>query len=536
MKNPHADVLVVGAGPSGAVTATRLAESGFSVVVLERGGWPDRAAIRAEEPDYELFSGREWSPRPDIRRSDFDQPIDESDSESGVMIWNGVGGSAVAYAGQWMRCMPSDFKTRTLDGIGDDWPLSYADLVPYYQRVESDFAVSGLDGDPAVPGTRYPMRPARIREWGRRVGRAHNELGWHWWPGSNAIATADYGPLSTCTERGTCMAGCPDNAKSSPDLTHWPKALALGVRLLTGCAVTMVNVNRRGLATGVTYYDEQGIEHQQTADVVILAANGVGTPWLLLTSSSRLHPDGLANSSGLVGKRLMMHPLSTVAGVFPDAMESWQGPWGQNIYSLEFYETDESRGFVRGAKWGLTPTGGPLMTTQTYPWGEVDFWGPEFLDTVSARLGHSTAWSIICEDLPELSNAVSLSENVTDRHGLPAPKLTYRKSDNTDALLRWHETRAKESLEAAGATSITIAPAIRNTGWHLLGTAKMGNDPATSVVDSEGRTHDVPNLLVFDGSIWPTSSGTNPTATIAALALRNTERLIANRSVQRTAS
>lgn len=530
------DVVIVGAGPSGAVAATTLAEHGFKVVVLERGTWPDYSTLRTEAPDLEMFEGRDWSPRPDIRNSQADQPIDESDSESGVMIWNGVGGSAVAYAGQWMRSMPSDFRTRTLDGVGDDWPLTYNDLIPYYKQVEQDFGISGLNGDPAVPASNYPMPPVRARAWGKRVGAAHNRLGWHWWPGSNAIATARFGPLRPCTERGTCMQGCIEGAKSTPDITHWPTAIRLGVELKTQAHVSQIHLDSRGRATGVAYFDQTGTEWFQEAGVVVLAANGVGTPWLLLNSATPTHPDGLANASGLVGQRLMMHPLSTVAGVFDDDMGSSQGPWGQDIYSLEFYETDASRGFVRGAKWGLTPTGGPYMTTQSYPWGKPTFWGPEFLNTVRARLGRSAAWSIICEDLPEESNAVSLSDEVHDKFGMPAPKLTYKKSQNTNNLLRWHEARAIESLTEAGASDIRVAPAIRNTGWHLLGTAKMGEDPTTSVVDSFGRTHEVPNLYIFDGSTWPTSTGMNPTATIAALALRNVDALIRTRRKQVTSA
>ena len=225
----------------------------------------------------------------------------------------------------------------------------------------------------------------------------------------------------------------------------------------------------------------------------------------------------------------MVHPFGGVAGVFEDRLSAWPSPVGQQLYSVQFYETDADRGFRRGAKWALAASRGPFAAAQDYPWGEPDFWGERFHTTVRERIERSAFWGIFSEDLPDERNRVLLSPDLRDRHGLPAPKLVYRYSDESERLLAWHEARAAESLEAAGATKVYVAPRARNTGWHLLGTTRMGDDPATSVVDGDGRCHDVPNLYVFGGSTWPTASAMNPTATIAALALRNTERLIAAR-------
>jgi choline dehydrogenase-like flavoprotein len=290
--------------------------------------------------------------------------------------------------------------------------------------------------------------------------------------------------------------------------------------------VSRIEVDRRGRATGAVYVDERGMERFQEASVVVLAANGVGTPRVLLNSDTAAFPDGLANRSGLVGKRLMMHPFATVIGLFDEEIGTTQGVWGQIVYSLQFYETDPSRDFVRGAKWGLVPTGGPLSITQPYPWGSDPIWGEQFHDRVAERLGRSVGWGIIAEDLPSEENRIVLDPDSADEAGIPGVKVLYRTSDNSRKLLAFNIERAKESLLAAGARDVVVAPQLRESGWHLLGTAKMGDDPATSVVDRWGRTHDVPNLYVFDGSTWPTSSGTTPTATIAAMALRCTERLI----------
>lgn len=534
VSEPRPDVLLIGAGPTGAVAAKRFAEAGMRVVVLEQGQWPDYSRARADHVDFELTAGHYWSGNPNRRRAPADYPIDDSESDIAAVLYNGVGGGTVIYAAHWQRNMPSDFRTRTLDGVGDDWPLTYEELAPYYEQVEADFGVSGLAGDPAFPpGKGPPLPPAPLGEMGRRVARVHNRLGWHWWPAPNAIATRPYGPLRPCMQRATCMWGCVEKAKGSVDLTHWPQLIQRGVELLTGARVRRLELNGSGLISGAVYTDREGRECFQPAAVTVLAANGIGTPRLLLLSRSAGHPNGLANSSGLVGRRLMLHPFGTVVGLFEDDLHSTHGLWGQHIHCLEFYETDSSRGFLRGAKWGLQPTGGPLSMTRSYPWGENNsIWGPQFHQQLRERLGHSAMWGIIAEDLPEAANQVVLDPRLKDSDGNPAPKVIYRMSENSRRLLRFHLERAKESLEAAGAYQVVIAPLIRETGWHILGTCKMGDDPSSSVVDAWGRCHDVSNLFIFDGSIWPTSSGMNPTATIAAMALRCAEHLVATRRDQ----
>jgi len=532
-----ADVVIVGAGPAGAVAAKRFAEAGYQVVCIEQGDWPDYSTSHVADEYLELSAGKQWNPQPSVRQAPSDFPIDTTQSDVEPLIWNGVGGSSVMYAGIWMRLMPSDFRVRTLDGVADDWPLTYEDLSPYYEQIERDFGVSGFPGDPAFPDiTSYPMKGAPIGKAGRMMAAAHDQLGWHWWPGSNAIATEDYRNQGACVQRGACMWGCINKSKGSPDVTHWPDLLKMGVKLITNAVAQEIETNAAGLATGVVYVDRDGVTRRQEADLVVLAANGLGTPRLLQLSTSKRFQHGLANSSGMVGKRLMMHPFATVVGVFDETLEPWKGVWGQPIYSLEFYETDKSRGFVRGAKWNVTPTGGPQSMAAAFPWGGKPIWGEQFHDTVKDRLGRSLAWGIVAEDLPEEHNRVEIDHSTTDRAGTPGVKMIYRMSKNTTDLLAFNVERAQESLQAAGAKETIVAPLIRETGWHILGTATMGDDPETSVVDQWGRAHDVPNLIIVDGSTWPTSSGMNPTPTIAAFSLRAAEHAVAERAGQAVAS
>ncbi|MGY8891834.1 MAG: GMC family oxidoreductase [Pseudomonadales bacterium] len=518
------DILIIGAGASGGVAAKHLSEQGFSVVALEQGDWQSQGDYPGTKPEYSLLAAETWSANPNARAAPADYPINLDDSDGpGIELFNGVGGSTVMFAGVWVRPAPADFYTLTMDGVGDDWPINYDDLLPFFEATDVEFGASGIGGNPAYPpGAAPPLPPLPIGATGRKAAEGMNSLGWHWWPGVNAIASKEHGDQSPCQRYGTCVSGCPAGAKGSTDVTHWPAAVRAGAQLITGARVKEITLDNNQRASGAVYIDRDGKEKFQAASIVILAANAIGTARILLMSKSAHFPNGLANSSGLVGRRLMLHPSAAVAGIFDDEFEE-TGPSGQKIGSMQFYGSDASRGFVRGGYWTLYDGVGPHFNAvrrflaedlQTEP-----FWGPTFPAAMRESARHTIMWGLVAEDLPEEHNRVTLDESLTDSDGLPAPRIVYKTADNTRKIIEWHCERMKESLDAAGAKrSFSFLKNI--PAGHLLGTARMGIDPSSSVVDPWGRSHDVPNLYVVDGSVFVTGFGVNPTSTIAAIAKR----------------
>jgi len=543
-RGEEVDVLIIGAGPSGAVAAKELSGHGLSVVCLEQGHMPDADDFPGKKPAFELLSQKQWHPNPNVRDMPRDYPINTEDSDIHPLMFAAVGGSTTLYAGHWTPFLPSDFRVRSMDGVAEDWPFTYEDLLPYLEEVEYAVGVSGLPGNPAYPPQRaFPTPPLPIGKAGMKAAEGMDKLGWHWWPGTNAMPSVSWNGLNPCVRTGTCMTGCPEGAKSTANITYWPHAIRQGTRLVTGARVREIEVDDRGLATGAVYIDEHGRERRQKARVVILCANGIGTPRLLLLSKSKHFPDGLANGSGMVGKRLMMHPFSAVMGVYEDPLDSWIGPFGQLIESFEFYETDEKRGFVRGAKWGAMPGGGPLgatsfVGTQIFKGDQPsveDLWGDNLHAMVERRFGHSLVWGLIGEDLPEEDNRIVLDPELADTDGIPAPKLHYKVSQNSHDMLRFHVARLLEAVEAGGAIETNVVHQVPDTGWHLIGTCTMGDDPRRSVVNQWGQAHEVANLYIMDASTFPTSGGVNPTATIMTVALRQARHLAMERRNQEAA-
>jgi choline dehydrogenase-like flavoprotein len=526
------DVLIVGAGASGAAVAWSLAEAGFKVLCLEQGGWIRPRDMPHRHLDWELHRLTDFNADPNVRRRPEDYPVNDAASAFSPLMFNAVGGSTIHWSAHFPRYHPSDFRVKSLDGVGDDWPLDYAALEPFYDLNDRMNGVAGVNGDPSQP-PRSPRQtpPIPVGALGATMARGFERLGWHWWPSDGAFNSAPYpegGPTrQPCNHCGPCDLGCPIGARVSVDLTYWPRAEALGAELRTWCRVREITVDAAGRASGVLYYDRDGALHAQPAGVVVVACNGVGTPRLLLNSRSRLFPDGLANRSGLVGKRLMFHGYGTAWGVFDQPLDSYRGPSSNMVMSHEFYETDPSRGFARGFQLQVTRQGNPLGAALAHahllgPDQRLP-WGADHHASFQERFNHTLVVSMNGEDLPETVNEVALDPDLTDADGVPAPLIRYRLSEGSRRMIDFAMARAEEVLRAAGARQVYRPETLPTAGFHLMGTCRMGDRPYGSVVDRWGRAHDVPNLFLVDGSVFVTSAGVNPTPTIQALALRTAD-------------
>ena len=516
--NSPVDVLIIGAGASGAAVAWSLAETRMRILCLEQGDWVKSTDYPSNGRDWEARQMEDFSVNPNRRARAWDYPINEDESPIKVANFNGVGGGTILFAGHFPRMHPSDFRVRTLDGVADDWPIDYKTLEPFFAENDRMMGVSGLAGDPAYPARDAVLPPLPLGRTGTIIGKAMNSLGWHWWPADSAIATRDYEGRARCINLGHCIAGCAQGAKDSTDVTYWPVALRQRVELRTRCRVREITVNGDGMASGAIYYDADGREQFQPAEIVILACNGIGTPRILLNSSSGRFPKGLANSSGLVGKNLMLHPYGSVTGYFDHKLDGYRGPH-IGVWSQEFYETERSRGFLRGYTFQFVRGSAPVMTTlHGMASGRIS-WGEHHHRDFRKVFEHTAGMSSICEDLPEEHNTVTLDSVLKDGNGIPAPKIHYELSENSRKMLEHSLARGTEILRAAGAYDVYATAPMSGAGWHLMSTARMGIDPEKSVVNEWGRSHDVKNLFIVDGSVFVTSGGVNPTATIQAIAL-----------------
>ena len=515
-----ADVLVVGAGASGAAFTWSLAQAGINVVCLEQGGWVAEDAFPTSDADAQIHLQTDFHPDPGFRGLPADYPVNEAETPIAPLMYNAVGGSLIHWGAHFPRFHPSDFRVKTLEGVAEDWPVTYEELEPYYDENDRMMGVSGLMGDPAYPEKpERPCPPLSIRKSGELLAKALDKLGWHWWASDTAVSSVSY------DGRDPDMGGFL-RSFASADLNYWPAALKGGARLEIHARVREILVDESGNATGVLYYQDGELKEQK-AKVVVLACNGIGTARLLLNSTSAIFPNGLANSSGLVGKCLMHHPVGSVVGVFDEWLGTeGGGPRGSTMLSQEFYETNPEHDFIRGYELQILSYGNaPLAAALGGLMGQKVAWGEDHHDEFKQRFGHSVGIAIMSEDLPEEHNMVTLDSEMTDSDGIPAPKINYTVSENTAKMLQHGVARATEIMEAAGATKVFSSTLRRNAGWHLLGTARMGEDPETSVVDRWGRTHDVSNLFIIDGSIFTTSACVNPTSTIQALALRTADYL-----------
>jgi choline dehydrogenase-like flavoprotein len=498
------DLVIVGAGAGGSTLAQRLARRGWRIVILESGPFwdPDRDWVSDEAGAHKLY----WTAPRVIDGSD---PVELGKNNSG----HGVGGSMIHYAGYTPRFHPSDFETLTRDGVGADWPISYADLKPHYERIEQELPVAGQRwpwGDPhSYPHAPHPISGAaeRAREGARKAGIAMRV-------GPVGITNGVFGNRPHCIYRGFCLQGCKVNAKASPLVTHLPDAIAHGVEVRADSHVSRIEIDERGRCTGVSYFSGGG-EHFQRAAAVVVACYSIESPRLLLNSASPRFPNGLANNNDQVGRYVMVQGASQVAARFPELAHQYKAP-PPEISSEQFYETDPARGFARGFS---IQTVGPLPIA----WAEHvladGHWG-HALREYMRDYNHWSTLGLLCELLPQPQNRVTLAGE-KDMHGLPVAHFSYSQCENDRANIAYGKRVLEQIWEAAAAQdTLTI-----DRYAHLVGGCRMGAFPDNSVVDADHRAWEVPNLFVCDGSVMPTQGSANPALTIMALASRLAERL-----------
>ena len=527
------DFVIVGSGAAGGILAKELAEAGHSVVILEQGPHLKAADFRHDEWGYKHNHDLTWSARRGNVQTFRRNSDEEAEPRETVLRYaHNVGGSSVHFSGNFWRLRPIDFIEASVKGTiagtnFSDWPIRYEDLEPYYTKVDWEIGVSGLQGpwDP-FRSKDYPCPPMPIKGSDVLLERAAKKLGLTAYPAPVAILSKPHNGRPSCINCGWCNGfGCEVDAKSSSMVAMIPLALATGnCELRVWSTVSRIDTNSAGRVTEVVYFDENGIEQAQKTKAVVVAANGAETPRLLLMSESSIFPNGLANSSGVVGQNLMFNGYSSVAGLFDEPVNAWKSIPATRVVH-DFYELDPELGFYGGGGIdGRHPSAG---TPIEFALGAPNFfggpsWGADFKDSLASRFSHSAAFDGHTTSLPLSTNNVTLDPTHKDNFGRPAIRCTYMDHPDDLATMEWFMNKSVELMEAVGAKNIRASyPSEGQSGnVHLLGTCRMGDDPDTSVINSSHRAHDVPNLFLCDGSSLVTSSRGQPTMTIMALAFR----------------
>jgi choline dehydrogenase-like flavoprotein len=502
------DFIIVGTGAGGGTLGCKLAEYGFSVVALDAGPYwrPLEDFASDEHHQAKLY----WT---DERIVDGDNPLQLGSNNSG----KSVGGSTVHFAMVSLRFRPEWFKARTTLGYGADWPLDWREMWGYYEEVEQALKISGPVNYPWGPKRpRYPYRPHELNAAALVLAEGAEALGIPWSPTPLATVSAPRGLSPPCVDRGMCTIGCSTNAKQSVLITWLPRALAAGAEIRDLAMVGRVEHDNSGRATGVHYHRDGRWRFQRARNVVV-AGYAIETPRLLLNSATDRFPDGLANSSGLVGKNLMVQSNQAVWGVMEQEIRSYKGPPSLAITEHWNY-ADEGKDFFGGYAY-MSQGPLPLVWSGTQS-SKRGLWGQRLLDEME-KYNHQVGLKIVGEGMPQERNRVTLTDE-RDQYGLPVPRVTYSFCDNDKRLIRHSLAFMRASLEAVNATDIWDET---DDTCHLNGTARMGDDPRTSVVNADCRSWDIPNLWVCDGSVFPTVGGVNPSLTIQAIACRTADRI-----------
>lgn len=504
-------VVIIGSGAGGGTLANELAQKGIDVVVLEAGKHVTRAQFIADEwPSFEQLA---WL---DKRTTSGSWRVAHDFPNLPAWICKTVGGTSVHWAGAALRIQPHELKARTTYGSLPganlmDWPLTREELDPYYTRAEDKMGVTRTHGIPGLPGdNNFKVMYAGAQKLGYKECNT----------GRMAINSQVRDGRSHCFQRGFCFQGCRTGAKWSTLYTEIPRAQATGhMELRPESQVVRIEHDAQGKASAVLYYDAKGQLQRQKARVVCVAGNSIETPRLLLNSESALFPDGLANSSGQVGRNYMRHLTASVYGVFDKPVHMYRGTTMAGIITDES-RNDPSRGFVGGYHMETISLGLAFYAAFLNPGA----WGGNFAKAMDDYTRTAGMW-IVGEDMPRESNRVTLNRDVKDQFGVPVANVHVDDHPN-DAAMREHGFRQGAAVyESIGATQTYRVPPYPST--HNLGTCRMSARPGDGVCNKFGQAHDVGNLFISDGSQFTTGASENPTLTIVTLAIRQAEHIAA---------
>ena len=502
-------VVIVGSGAGGGTLGYELAKKGIDTVVLEAG-----KRFEPEEhidDEWPAFSQLAWL---DMRTASGTWRLTKDFPNLPAWHSKCVGGSPVHWAGCCPRFLDYEFRVKST--YGDipgatllDWPITLQELEPYYVRAEDNMGVAGTGDRPY----HSPNNNAKILlEGARRVGYTKASTGHY---GQNSV---EYDGRPATIQDGFCFEGNRSRAKWSPLVADLPKGEKTGhLEVRPEAMVLRIEHDDAGKVTGVVYADADGNHQFQAARVVCVAGNSIETPRLLFNSSSSLHPDGLANSSGQVGRNYMRHMSDTCWAIFDKPVHFYRGNTMAGIVEDEAYN-DPNRGFVGGFYMETIHLGPAFLASFMNPHA----WGREFTELMDCYENFAGMW-LVGEDMPSATNRVTLNPDITDQYGLPIPDVHFDDHKNDITMRDYAADKARTLYQSVGAVQTIRTPPFPAS--HNMGTCRMSERPEDGVVDKWGKAHDVPNLFVSDGSVFTTGAAANPTLTIVALAIRQADRI-----------
>jgi len=505
--NDSSVVVIIGSGAGGGTLANELAQKGISSVVLEAGKRIEITDFKNDEDAmFALFT---WL---DPRTASGSWYVAQTSPDLPAWICKLVGGTTIHWGGVALRFQEHEFKTRTRYGALAganllDWPIELKEMEPYYDRAELKMGVAGTHGMPRLPASNH----CKVLFAGAK------KMGYtKFWTANLAINSVPRDGRASCQQTGFCVQGCTFAAKWSTLYTEIPRAEATGkCEVRPESQVLRIEHDKSGKVTGVVYADSTGALQRQKARIVCVAGNSIESPRLLLNSSSSLFPQGLANSSGQVGRNYMRHVTSLVFAAFDRPVHMYRGTANGGIV-MDEARLDTQRGFVGGYNLETLPQGLPSFSQNIISGG----WGRDRAYWIDNYANVAGVW-IIGEDMPRESNRVTLHPSRKDKYGLPIPDVHVDDHPN-DVAMQNHGLRQADALYRSIGAKRTVHH-LPFPSTHNMGTNRMSEKPQDGVVNRWGQSHDIKNLFVSDGSQFVSSGGENPTLTIVALAIRQAE-------------